>query len=1051
LINTILTKIIGTKNERELKAIRPIIQRINALEPSTLPLSDAQLQAKTAEFRERLGKGETLDAILPEAFAVVREAGRRVLSMRHFDVQLIGGLTLHRGTIAEMKTGEGKTLVATLAAYLNALPGKGVHVVTVNDYLAKRDSEWMGRIFRFLGLTVGVIQHHLGDQERQEAYGADITYGTNNEFGFDYLRDNMKFDLASYVQRGHNFAVVDEVDSILIDEARTPLIISGPAEESTDKYYRINAIIPKLNPGARITGDKKAEERAELEKTGDYIVDEKAKTVTLTEMGMAHVEKLLSVTNLWDPSNMDVLHHVNQGLRAHTLFQRDVDYVVNEEGQVVIVDEFTGRLMPGRRWSDGLHQAVEAKEKVKIERENQTIATITFQNYFRMYGKLAGMTGTAETEAPEFDKIYKLEVLAIPTNRPLIRVEHADVVYRTEREKFEAVVAEIKELNAIGRPVLVGTISIEKSEHLSALLKRHGIKHVVLNAKYHEREAEIVAQAGRFGAVTIATNMAGRGTDIILGGVPDHRMRAILHEKEIVYEQATPEDMKAAVDQTTEEMARDFKKVLGDKDIAADDRRTLAKRYVGILAAFAADHPSVQIMEGLATDNPVLAAYLAVTRVLPRPTKEKIARAFYPQGEEPVDFLEVHPLKADIDRIAAAPGFDRIQAFLDTNERERVVALGGLHILATERHEARRIDNQLRGRAGRQGDPGSSRFYLSLEDDLMRIFGSDRISGLMLKLGMEEGVPIEHGMVTKSIERAQKQVEAQNFAVRKHLLEYDDVMNKQRKAIYEMRRIILEGKDTREYVLSLAQDVLAWYVDSYAAESQDPGEWNLEGMHLALKETFGLDVPLEEIKTLGRGEMATRFGERIKRLYEDKERQVGPELMLFHQRMIMLQIVDSQWKDHLLSIDHLKEGIGLRGYGQRDPLVEYKKESYNMFQALTDRIDEEILRWIFLYQAMPGSGEPEDGEPEGTPAPPPEPPRKAPLPFGVTKPKNLTFNDPGQVLGGTGSAFRKAEPKEAQGGTDDVQTVRREGKKVGRNDPCPCGSGAKYKKCHGAA
>ena len=728
--------------------------------------------------------------------------------MRHFDVQLIGGLTLHRGTIAEMKTGEGKTLVATLAAYLNALSGKGVHVVTVNDYLAKRDSDWMGRIFRFLGLTVGVIQHDLDDRERQVAYAADITYGTNNEFGFDYLRDNMKFDIKSYVQRGHNFAVVDEVDSILIDEARTPLIISGPAEESTDKYYRINSIIPKLKPGARITGDKKAEERAELEKTGDYIVDEKAKTVTLTEMGMAHAEKLLGVTNLWDPSNMDVLHHVNQGLRAHTLFQRDVDYVVND-GQVIIVDEFTGRLMPGRRWSDGLHQAVEAKEKVKIERENQTLATITFQNYFRMYGKLSGMTGTAETEAPEFDKIYKLEVLAIPTNRPLIRVEHADVVFRTEAEKFDAVVAEIKDLNATGRPVLVGTISIEKSEHLSALLKKHAIKHVVLNAKYHEREAEIVAQAGRFGAVTIATNMAGRGTDIILGGVPDHRMKAILQEKllerKLPVDQATPEDSKAALDQTVEEMARDFKKVLAEKKIPADELHTLAKRYVGILAAFAADHPSVLVTDAIAQEFPALAAYLKVARALPRAVKEKIARSFYPQGEEPVDFLAVHPLKADIDRIAAAPGFAKVVAFLDQNERERVVALGGLHILATERHEARRIDNQLRGRAGRQGDPGSSRFYLSLEDDLMRIFGSDRISGLMLKLGMEEGVPIEHGMVTKSIERAQRQVEAQNFAVRKHLLEYDDVMNKQRKAIYDMRRMILEGKEARDYVLNLSK------------------------------------------------------------------------------------------------------------------------------------------------------------------------------------------------------------------------------------------------------
>jgi len=1076
VLNTILTKIVGTRNERELKAIAPVIQRINALEPSVLPLTDAQLQAKTAEFRKRIEGGETLDDVLPEAFAVVREAGRRVLNMRHFDVQLIGGLTLHRGTIAEMKTGEGKTLVATLAAYLNALSGKGVHVVTVNDYLAKRDSDWMGRIFRFLGLSVGVIQHNLDDRERQVAYAADITYGTNNEFGFDYLRDNMKFDIRSYVQRGHNFAVVDEVDSILIDEARTPLIISGPAEESTDKYYRINSIIPKLKPGARITGDKKAEERAELEKTGDYIIDEKAKTVTLTEMGMAHAEKLLGVTNLWDPSNMDILHHVNQGLRAHTLFQRDVEYVVND-GQVIIVDEFTGRLMPGRRWSDGLHQAVEAKEKVKIERENQTLATITFQNYFRMYGKLSGMTGTAETEAPEFDKIYKLEVLAIPTNRPLIRVEHADVVFRTEQEKFDSVLKEIEELNAIGRPVLVGTISIEKSEHLSTLLKKHGIKHVVLNAKYHEREAEIVAQAGRFGAVTIATNMAGRGTDIILGGVPDHRMKAILQEKLLernaAMDQATPEETAAALQQTQEEMARDFKKVLADKKILAEDLHTLAKRYVGILAAFAADHPSVLVTEAIALEFPTLDAYLKVARALPRVTKEKIARNFYPMGEEPVDFLAVHPLKADIDRIAAAPGFSKVVAFLDQNERERVVALGGLHILATERHEARRIDNQLRGRAGRQGDPGSSRFYLSLEDDLMRIFGSDRISGLMLKLGMEEGVPIEHGMVTKSIERAQRQVEAQNFAVRKHLLEYDDVMNKQRKAVYDMRRMILEGKEARDYVLNLSREVVDWYLENYVAEGEDPDKWNLAGLHLALKETYGLDIPTEELARMGRGEMAETFAARVRTLYEEKERQIGPDDMLYHERMIMLQIVDSQWKDHLYALDHLKEGIGLRGYGQRDPLVEYKKESYNMFQALMDRIDEEILRWVFLAQPMPPGAENEGGAPprpdapvpagprrqgggggkqDGGTVPEPRPARAPETPLTGIRPvaKNLTFNDPGQLLSGSRSALGAAQPREAEGGTDEVQTIRRDAPKVGRNDPCPCGSGKKYKKCHGA-
>jgi preprotein translocase subunit SecA len=1058
MINTILTKIIGTRNERELKRIRPIVHRIGELEPPLRALDDAGLAAKTVEFKERLAQGQPVDELLPEAFAVTREAGRRVLNMRHFDVQLIGGMALHRGMIAEMKTGEGKTLVATLAAYLNALPGKGVHVVTVNDYLAKRDADWMGRIYRFLGLSVGVIQHHLDDRERQVAYGADITYGTNNEYGFDYLRDNMKFDLGSYVQRGHHFAVVDEVDSILIDEARTPLIISGPAEESTDKYYRINGIIPKLKPGARITGDKKAEERAELEKTGDYIVDEKAKTVTLTEQGMVHAERLLGVQNLWDPSNMEVLHHVNQGLRAHTLFQNDVDYVV-KDGQVVIVDEFTGRLMPGRRWSDGLHQAVEAKENVKIERENQTLATITFQNYFRMYGKLAGMTGTAETEAPEFDKIYKLEVLAIPTNRPLIRVENPDVVYRTEPEKFEAVVKEIQELHDSGRPVLVGTISIEKSEHLSSLLKKAGIKHVVLNAKYHEREAEIVAQAGRYGAVTIATNMAGRGTDIILGGVPDHRAKAILVEREIDPEQAVPEARQAATDQVLREMGAEFKKALVDRKATVEDRKTLAQRLLGLMASFAPDHPSVTAVRALVPEGSPLLRYLDTVRELPRRDKERIAKSFYPEIENPVDFLAVHPLRASLDEIAETREFVKVQELLETNERERVVALGGLHILATERHEARRIDNQLRGRAGRQGDPGSSRFYLSLQDDLMRIFGSERISGLMLKLGMEEGVPIEHKLVTRSIERAQKQVEAQNFGIRKHLLEYDDVMNKQRTAVYDMRRMILEGKDTREHVLSLAQDVIDWYLDNYCAENDDPGRWSLESLQIAIKETFGFEPTLTELRSMGRQEMLDGLVARARAKYDEKERMVGRERMLFHQRMIMLQIVDTQWKDHLYSLDHLKEGIGLRGYGQRDPLVEYKKESFQMFQALMDRIDEEILRWIFLYQPVesPGTAPEErlDERPlaasasrQPTRATAKEREPELALAGARVMPRNLSFNDPSASLG---TFAKAAQPREAEGGTDEIQTIRREGKKVGRNDPCPCGSGKKYKKCHGVS
>ena len=1053
IINTILTRVIGTSTDRQLKRMRPIVEEIGSLEPSVKSLSDEQLAARTAEFRERLARGETLDQLLPEAFATVREAGWRVLRMRHFDVQLIGGLTLHRGTIAEMKTGEGKTLVATLAVYLNALEGKGIHVVTVNDYLAKRDSEWMGRLYRFLGLTVGVIQHDMDDKDRQDAYKADITYGTNNEFGFDYLRDNMKFDLGSYVQRGHNMAVVDEVDSILIDEARTPLIISGPAEESTDKYYRIDTIIPKLKPGARITGDKKAEERAELEKTGDFIVDEKAKTVTLTEQGMAHVEKILELTNLWDPSNMEVLHHVNQSLRAHSLFQRDVDYVIND-GQVIIVDEFTGRLMPGRRWSDGLHQAVEAKEKVKIERENQTLATITFQNYFRMYSKLSGMTGTAETEAAEFDKIYKLDVLAIPTNRPLIRVENPDVVYRTEREKFEAVVAEIQELHETGRPVLVGTISIEKSEELSGLLKKAGIKHVVLNAKYHEREAEIVAQAGRFGAITIATNMAGRGTDIILGGVSDHRARARLIEEGVAPEQASDEERDEAARKVGEEMASEFARELQQRTLDLEESRELAKRYLGLMASFAGDHPSVLALQTLAQEGTPLAGYLDTARDLSRAVKEKVAKSFYPEIENPVDFLAVHPLKAGIEEVSGTPEFDHIRKHIDATERERVVAVGGVHILATERHEARRIDNQLRGRAGRQGDPGSSRFYMSLQDDLMRIFGSERISGLMLKLGMEEGVPIEHKMVTKSIERAQKQVEGQNFSIRKHLLEYDDVMNKQRKAVYDMRKMVLEGKDTRAHLLRLIDEVLEWYLDNYCSSTESTESWSYESLQGALKETFGLELALSELQSMDRDQMSDKIGSQVRGHYEEREQLIGTERALFHQRMIMLQIVDSQWKDHLYSLDHLKEGIGLRGYGQRDPLVEYKKESYQMFQALMDRIDEEILRWTFLYQPVvtPEAGGMREvdttlGARHLAASPPGVREPELALAGARSSRPHLSFNDPSA----TPTMFaRKAQPREAEGGSDAaVQTVRREGRKVGRNDPCPCGSGKKYKKCHG--
>ena len=889
MINAILTKIVGSKNERDLKKMRPTVERINALEPELVRLSDLQLAEMTPKLRQRIAGGETLDDILPEAFAVAREASKRLLSMRHFDVQLIGGMVLHQGKIAEMKTGEGKTLVATLPAYLNALEGKGVHIVTVNDYLAGRDAEWMGKIYRFLGLTVGCVQHPLSDPERRAAYAADITYGTNNELGFDYLRDNMKYDLGDYVQRAFNFGIVDEVDSILIDEARTPLIISGPAEESTDKYYKIDRIIPRL--------------RRDL----DYQVDEKARTVNLTEEGVEKAEKLLAVGNLFEPQNMDWVHHIYQALKAHLLFKRDVDYMV-KDGQVVIVDEFTGRLMPGRRYSDGLHQALEAKENVKIERENQTLATITFQNYFRMYPKLAGMTGTAETEAEEFYKIYKLEVLVVPTNQTLIRTEYSDVIYRTEREKFNAAVDEIKELYQKGRPVLVGTISIEKSEKLSSLLKRQSIPHVVLNAKYHAKEAEIVAQAGRKKAVTIATNMAGRGTDILLGGNPDFLTLQTLREK----------------------------------------------------------------------------------------------------GQDPDALPKVE--------------YDAIKKHWVEHcrkEHDEVVQLGGLHILGTERHEARRIDNQLRGRAGRQGDPGSSRFYLSLEDDLMRIFASDRISGLMQSLGMDEGVPIESNLITRQIERAQKQVEARNFEIRKHLLEYDDVMNKQREAIYGLRRELLEGTDQREYILELAEDILLEFVERHAPKDKSPEDWDTEGLRIAVGNQFGLDIAAAgvDLKDGTYAELAEKLSARVRSIYEEKEARIGPEFMRFHERMIMLQVLDAQWKDHLYALDHLKEGIGLRGYGQRDPLIEYKKESFAMFEDLNARREEESVR--YLYRFEPISQEELDARERAAE----EARRRA------QRQQNLVYS------GGDGSA---------------VPAAKRPAAKVGRNDPCPCGSGKKYKKCHGS-
>ncbi|HEX9368799.1 MAG TPA: preprotein translocase subunit SecA [Vicinamibacterales bacterium] len=984
IIDKALAKVFGTANERELKRLAPLVVEINVHEPAVTALSDTQLRDKTAEFRARLANGDTLDELLPEAFAVVREAGRRVLNMRHFDVQLIGGMVLHRGKIAEMKTGEGKTLVATLPAYLNALAGQGVHVITVNDYLARRDSEWMGRIYRFLGMSVGVIQHDLNDAERQVAYAADITYGTNNEFGFDYLRDNMKFDLAHYVQRGHQFAIVDEVDSILIDEARTPLIISGPAEESTDLYYEVDHIIPKLAKGRVTRGDVKAEDREELEKTGDYIVDEKHKTVNLTESGMAKAEKMLAhrlepgTDGLYDPQNMKFLHHINQALRAHALFHLDVEYMV-KDGAVVIVDEFTGRLMPGRRWSDGLHQAVEAKEhntnhpEVKIERENQTLATVTFQNYFRKYKKLSGMTGTADTEAQEFASIYKLDVMVIPTNRVLRRVEEPDSVYRTEREKYDAIVLDIIEKQKLGRPALVGTVSIEKSERLSKLLKLRGIRHVVLNAKFHAQEAEIVAQAGRKNTVTIATNMAGRGTDILLGGNPEFMAR-----------------QQALADQIVERLPKGQEKFVDDADFV----------YFFHLDSF--------------------------YRV-PRQAYERIFAAY--------------KKSTDV-------------------EHDEVVALGGLHIIATERHEARRIDNQLRGRAGRQGDPGSSRFYLSLEDDLMRIFGSDRISGLMTRLGMEEGVPIEHKMVTKAIERAQKQVEAQNFSVRKHLLEYDDVMNKQRESIYALRRELLEGQvhitedelvDTRGYLMTLAEELAEATVTTYATSDADPEEWDLDALTAAASEIYGFDD--EERPSLDfAGQTADQMTDTVWKLalqkYEKKEALL-PDPAILHkvERDIMLQIVDTQWKDHLYSLDHLKEGIGLRGYGQRDPLVEYKKESFALFSAMRDRVEEEIVRYLWRLTPMGGEG------PDGVVVQAPRPAPRRPSQMTLNAPSAQASSPFGAIRGsGGGAPAGSGAPRPARTGGDDVvRQVKRDEPKVGRNDPCPCGSGKKYKKCHGAA
>jgi preprotein translocase subunit SecA len=985
LVDSVIARFIGTKHERDVKKLQPNVAAINALEPEIKTLSDEELKTRFLALKEQVQEplkeadpGEptfrdlmqkAFEPVLVPAFALAREAGRRFLNMRHFDVQLIGGMVLHDGKIAEMKTGEGKTLVATLPAALNALAGRGVHIITVNDYLARRDAEWMSALYRGLGLSVGVIVHDLDDEQRRAAYGADITYGTNNEFGFDYLRDNMKYDLAHCVQRAHHFAIVDEVDSILIDEARTPLIISGPAEESTDKYYKIDKIIPKLIQDI------------------DFTLDEKHRQATLTEEGVSKCERLLSLGNLYDPAHMEVIHHVYQALRAHALYRRDVDYVV-KDGEVIIVDEFTGRQMPGRRWSDGLHQAVEAKESVKIERENQTLATITFQNYFRMYKKLSGMTGTAETEAAEFAKIYNLDVVVIPTNRSLIRKEYPDVVYRTEKEKFEAVVNGIMQednsyANGIrhfherGQPVLVGTISIEKSEAIADILEKAGVPHQVLNAKQHERESRVVAQAGRKGAVTVATNMAGRGTDILLGGNP-------------------------------EQMTRDY-----------------------------------------FLKNKMAMPYAAAPAVIP-------ADGAGPDAAQPVTPMVLFQHEGKIFQVAADQWKPVNEQFAQQckAEHDEVVALGGLHILGTERHEARRIDNQLRGRAGRQGDPGSSRFFLSLEDDLMRIFGGERIKALMYRFGMTEGVPIESGLISRRIETAQKSVEAQNFDARKHLLEYDDVMNKQRETIYAIRRSALEGKDQRDYVLGIAEDVARELVNTYCPREQHPDQWNTTQFLAEVNSQFGVDAKGAgaDPGALSHDQLADATAEAVTKRYEEKEKQFGADLMRWLERRIILDVVDSQWKDHLLSLDHLKEGIGLRGYAQKDPIVEFKKEAFVLFEDMMGRIDNETIRYLYHIQIQQGEQPGQAVQPRLEPARPPQSNTQAAVASAAARasePAPQRLPDVARQL--DRKQQRQQKDLQYQTGAAQAEPPKpvRAAAKVGRNDPCPCGSGKKYKKCHG--
>ncbi len=1158
MFGNIVKKVFGTKNDREIKRFMPVVEEINGLEPEFEKLTDGELREKTDEFRRRLGDGETLDDLLPEAFAATREASRRTIGLRHFDAQLIGGMVLHQGKIAEMKTGEGKTLVATLPFYLNALTGKGVHLITVNDYLARRDVQWMGPIYHALGLSVASIVHdasyrfdptyvtkdyrylNLRPISRQDAYAADITYGTNNEFGFDYLRDNMKFALEEYVQRELHFAVVDEVDNILIDEARTPLIISGPAEESTDKYYTLNRIIPKLQRGAVTQGDPSQEDREAIMAQGDYTIDEKAKTVSLTESGVAKVERLLRVHNLYDPRHIDTLHHVNQALKAHNIFKRDVDYVI-KEGEIIIVDEFTGRLMPGRRWSDGLHQAVEAKEGVHIRDENQTLATITIQNYFRMYGKLAGMTGTADTEAPEFKKIYSLDVVVVPTHRPMVRLDYADVVYRTEREKYEAVVDEITESHAQGQPVLVGTVSVEKSELLSHMLKRKKVRHNVLNAVNHEAEASIIAQAGRLGAVTIATNMAGRGTDILLGGNPEFLARSDMENEWITraaklplqgqqrYEDALRElkekyDEKmrqateryksaaAAYEQQRSEALRSFTDIQGRlmglspfRDLRQEYERVSSAELIDALHSFRAIPESyIEIKENL--DAAVLAQEDLERSAVRREFREACeafgafverwqsadgqrqglleaiddSRRLYEQRLEEYEFVvtrwvvshgedaalvkefednraafeeaEAHcealripyekqtqaahesyeskrleyvqAVEAVREELEKAPEAysHRYDEILDgyrstsAGEREKVVAAGGLHIIGTERHESRRIDNQLRGRAGRQGDPGASRFFLSLEDDLMRIFGADRMQGIMNRLGMEEGVPIEHGLVSRAIENAQKKVEAHNFDIRKHLLEYDDVMNKQREVVYSQRRDALGGDKLKSDVLEMATQFAEDTVDRFVDKEAMASEWDLAGLAESLRGRFNLRLEFtpEESEAITAEEIEEKVVKLVKDGYESREERLGEELLRQIEKIIMLQTIDVLWKDHLLNMDHLKEGIGLRGYGQKNPLHEYQREGFAMFQDMSDRIQEDVVGKLFTVEV---DHERTAAELEALEA----------------------LQAPRQMMLSHGN----------DEGPERVVTVRRDGEKIGRNAPCPCGSGKKYKRCHG--